>query len=219
MMIRNFSTFTCRMLLISALMPLSACGMDQYNRSVESVHQPVVSTSTFAYDIGLSHHDNGLSDIEKARLTGWLDTVNAGYGDIISIAGGSSLAPYGLQRDIAQLLARRGITLGNQDAASSTPPPAGAVRLSLRRATASVPGCPDWSINREGNMSGGSSSNYGCGVNSNFAAMVADPTDLLQGKASSSDLEGATSKRAIESWQNQAPTGTGGLKTLSAGGN
>ncbi|MPT48485.1 MAG: pilus assembly protein CpaD [Sphingobium sp.] len=217
MMIRNFSTFASRTALLAALLPLAACGVDNQNRSVESVHQPVVSTTSFAYDLAAGSN-GGLSDTEEARLAGWLASLDARYGDRISIATGGNTVSYALGQDISHLLGKRGLRLeaANADVASALP--AGTVRLILRRASASVPGCPDWSKKQEGNIYGGTSSNYGCGVNSNLAAMIADPNDLVRGKTSDSDLEGATATRAIKSWQDKVPSGSGELKTLSAGG-
>ena len=67
-----------------------------------------------------------------------------------------------------------------------------------------VPNCPNWA-------SGGIDSaamtdtNYGCAVNSNLAAMVADPADLLHGKSDNS-VDTATLLRAIKAWREFEPT-------------
>ena len=61
-------------------------------------------------------------------------------------------------------------------------------------------------------MSGGTSSNFGCGVNGNLAAMIANPEDLVRGQTTDSDLRTTTSNRAIQAYREQAPTGAGGLK-------
>ena len=66
-------------------------------------------------------------------------------------------------------------------------------------------------------MGGGASSNFGCAINSNLAAMVANPDDLVRGQTSNSDLRTATSTRAIQTYHKKAPTGAGDLKDL--GGN
>lgn len=48
-----------------------------------------------------------------------------------------------------------------------------------------VPGCPDWrSDDAAADLKGSTSSNYGCATATNLAAMIADPNDLLVGKAS-----------------------------------
>jgi len=69
---------------------------------------------------------------------------------------------------------------------------------------ASVPNCPNW-------QSAGLDSaaiadtNFGCAVNSNFAAMVADPNDLLHGK-SDSTTDTRNVFRAIKAWHEAEPT-------------
>lgn len=208
-----------RLGLLAAVLPLAACGGEsRYNTSVESVHQPVVSHATYVYDVRFDGGD-GLSPTEAARLSGWLDSLDVSYGDKVAIASDGALVPLAMQKDIADLLGHRGLMIGTDGSAAAGVPPAGAVRLILRRAIASVPGCPDWSTRQESDMVGGTSSNYGCGVNGNLAAMVANPDDLVRGESSNSALRTDTSNRAIETYRKQTPTGAGGLKTLSAGGN
>ena len=81
--------------------------------------------------------------------------------------------------------------------------------------TASVPGCPDWSdVLAHSRPFEGMASNYGCATNSNLAAMVADPADLLRGReAEGSAAETAT--RAIKAWRETQPTGKNGLEKVS----
>ena len=56
------------------------------------------------------------------------------------------------------------------------------VRVVVSRRRAEVPGCPNWSVPSQPNFNNRSMSNFGCGVNSNLAAMVANPEDLLHGR-------------------------------------
>jgi pilus assembly protein CpaD len=58
----------------------------------------------------------------------------------------------------------------------------GTVRVVVSRSTASVPSCPDWSKTTEANYNSSNHSNYGCASNSNLAAMIADPEDLVRGQ-------------------------------------
>ena len=205
-------------LLAAAALPLAACGGESsYNTSVESIHQPVVSYTSFVYDVRLDGSE--LSPTEQARLSGWLDSLGVAYGDKVAFATAGAAIPLSFQKDIADVLGRRGLLIGADDSAAAGTPPPGAVRLILRRAVASVPGCPNWSTRQESDMVGGTSSNYGCGVNSNLAAMVANPEDLVRGETSNSPLRTDTSNRAIETYRKATPTGAGGLKTISAGGN
>jgi len=69
---------------------------------------------------------------------------------------------------------------------------------------AEVKNCPDWSSqNRE--SAAPTSSNYGCAINSNLAAMIADPADLLRGRTAPPSTE--VGVRAVKSWREIQPTG------------
>lgn len=71
---------------------------------------------------------------------------------------------------------------------------------------ASVPNCPNWrSAGRD--SAAMTDTNYGCATNSNLAAMVADPNDLIHGKASPA-TEADVATRSIRAL-NAAPPGTG----------
>lgn len=221
-MTHDFSRALIRAGLIAALaLPVAACNSGASDgaaslRGVETVHQPVVSYATYLYDVRIDE-GTGLSASEKARLAGWLDSLGVAYGDKVAVAAGGGAVPLAAQQDIADVLGRRGMMVGEDHSAMAGMAPAGSVRLVLRRATASVPGCPDWSTKQENDMTGGTSSNFGCGVNGNLAAMIANPEDLVRGESTNSDLRTATSTRAIETYREKAPTGAGDLKSL--GGN
>jgi pilus assembly protein CpaD len=58
-------------------------------------------------------------------------------------------------------------------------------------------------------------SNFGCAVNGNLAAMVANPGDLVSGREAGAGSDPTTGARAIESLRSQPLTGAGGLKDIS----
>ncbi len=59
------------------------------------------------------------------------------------------------------------------------------VRVSVSRLVARAPeGCPDWSpLNYQQNVANGLGSNLGCATSQNFAAMIADPHDIREGRS------------------------------------
>ena len=59
------------------------------------------------------------------------------------------------------------------------------------------------------------SDGFGCAVNANWAAMVANPEDLLTGQKGTGETVVMSSTKAIDSYRQQAPTGEGGLPTVS----
>ena len=196
-------------------LPLAACETS-VNRSVESIHQPVVSYTSYTFDV-MSGRDGNLPSYEARRLNDWFASINLSYGDQIAIVTDSGTYSPGLRDGIADLVARHGLLVGEDSSAAAGAAPDGTVRLIVRRASAKVPGCPDWSTKSETDPELGTSSNFGCGVNSNLAAMVANPEDLVRGQTSDSELRTATSNRAIATYREKVPTGSGDLKTIEGG--
>lgn len=192
-------------------LPLTAC-KTSVNRGVESVHQPVVSHNAFTYDVQAGP-DGGLTASEARRLDDWFASIDLGYGDQVAIVTDAYYSP-SLRDGIADVVARHGMLVGEDSSAAAGAAPNGSVRLVVRRASAHVPGCPDWSNKSETEFQLGASSNFGCGINGNLAAMVANPDDLVRGQRSDSDLRTATSNRAISTYREKTPTGSGDLKTL-----
>lgn len=202
-----------------ALLPLAACGGSDtsFNRGLQAVHQPVVSYTNYAYDVQVDSNGS-LSPSETNRLEGWLGSIGIGYGDRISVASDASYYGHGVRDGIANVIGRHGLLIEEDAAIAVGDAPAGSVRLIVRRASASVPGCPDWRDTAESNGVGSTSRNFGCGINANLAAMVANPEDLVRGQTTQSDLRTATSDRAIKTYREKPPTGSGDLKTITAGG-
>ena len=192
-------------------MPLTAC-KTSVNRGVESVHQPVVNHTAFTYDVQAGP-DGGLTAAEARRLNDWFASIELGYGDQVAIVTDAYYSPT-LRDGIADIVARHGMLVGEDSSAAAGAAPQGSVRLVVRRASARVPGCPDWSSKSETENQLGTSSNFGCAINGNLAAMVANPDDLVRGQSSDSDLRTATSNRAISTYRDKTPTGSGDLKTL-----
>ena len=56
------------------------------------------------------------------------------------------------------------------------------MRVVVSRRRAEVPHCPNWSLPAQPNYDNRNMSNFGCGVNTNIAAMVANPEDLVHGR-------------------------------------
>jgi len=80
---------------------------------------------------------------------------------------------------------------------------------------AHVPGCPDWS-DAQYNAGDGLPANFGCATSTNLAAMIADPQDLLHGRAADGS-DPYVAARAVKTWRELTPTGKGDLKAVSTG--
>ncbi len=200
--------------VIALGLAVSACGTS--NRGLESVHQPVVSRSDFAFEVNTGA--GGLASGDAARLSGWFDALGLGYGDKVSVDLGSSYNDGEAKAAVSAIAARYGLLL--QD----TPPmlggdiAPGSARVIVSRLKASVPSCPDWSSNKGPNFGNSGSSNYGCATNTNLAAMIADPEDLIRGQRGDGTNDAQASAKAVEVYRSQSPTGKGALKSESTGG-
>jgi pilus assembly protein CpaD len=199
-------------LALSLGLTLAGCGGIATNASLDSIHQPVVEHVNYTLDVTTG--PGGLSYPEQRRLAGWLDTMDLHYGDRISID--DPLASEDTRAAVEALAARHGILVS--DGAPTTPGglSAGTARIIITRAKASVPGCPDWSSHNDFNPNNATSSNFGCAVNSNLAAMVADPEHLIRGATGGSDTTVMSANKAISSYREQKPTGEKGLKETSS---
>src|SRR5262245_16427233 len=151
------------------------------NPSVSSVHQPVVQRTDFVLD--LQSGGNGLSPGELQRLDAWLVSIGAGYGDRLYVDQGSGYGDSAARAELARVAEDYGLVLGDGAPVSSGSVPAGTLRAIVSRSTASVPDCPNWSEDGSDPATADlTSSNYGCAMNTNLAAMVANPDDLVLGQ-------------------------------------
>lgn len=201
--------------LIGLALTLAACGT--VNRGVESVHQPIVQRTDYVIDLASS--GDQLAPGERERLDGWFRSIELSYGDRVAVDDPSGA--WGVRRDVDTLLSRRGMATVGTAPVTAGALPGGSVRVVVSRATASVPGCPDWSRPASPDFVGSTMSNYGCANNAALAAMVADPMDLIEGRDGGTAIDPATSGKAIRVYRDAAPTGTRGLKaeTTSKNGN
>lgn len=190
--------------------PISATN----NPGVNSVHQPVVQRTDFVFDVATA--GNGVSAAELDRLDGWFRSIGLRYGDTVAIDEGAGYATPNARADVGRVAARYGLLLADGAPVTAGAVPAGSVRVVASRSTASVPGCPNWDVQDNGVLAQqGTSSNFGCATNSNLAAMIANPDDLVVGRDASANGTGRTASRAIRVYREGQPTGTRGLQETS----
>ena len=202
-------------LAASMALALSACGSTNMdNRSLYSVKQPVVERSNFVLD--LDTNASGLPVSEQQRLAGWFESMDLRYGDRVSIDDGS--ANYAVREDVSAIAERYGILVANGAPMTAGQVAPGNVRVVITRTTASVSGCTDWSHTAEWNPANSTNPGYGCATNSNLAAMIANPEDLIEGQAGTGETVVTTSTKAIQTYRGQTPSGAGGLPAVSTGG-
>lgn len=195
---------------------LAGCtGAAVSNRSLDSVHQPLVRNSIYQFDIAASNGE--LPPSEQGRLQDWFDAMGVRYGDRIAIEDPSAYGANSAQATVRSMIGRRGLLLSNDVPVTTGTVPEGHLRIVVTRASASVPGCPNWESKSSINPTNSTSSNYGCAVNSNLAAMVADPNDLIKG-ARDTGHDPAAATRAIKTYRTKPQTGAGELRGESTSG-
>ena len=187
------------------------------NRSLESIHQPVVRAATYSYDLDVS--SGTVTPTGLTRLADWFDALEVAYGDQIAIDENAGYVSDAARQQINQLVGRKGMILAAHAPVTAGTVAPGYMRIVVSRTRAAVPSCPDWRTVSSSDFNSGTTSNYGCATNSNLAAMVANPADLVRGQTRQTN-DPLTASRAIEAYRNAKPTGADGLPagSVSTGG-
>jgi pilus assembly protein CpaD len=198
-------------LLASAVAACTTPNNGPADRGLESVNQPVLNRSTFAID--LAAPGGALAPSEMARLDAWFRGLDLGYGDSIYVDG-----PYAASAaaQVADIAGSYGMMVLPAAPVTAGAVPQDMVRVVVSRTRAEVPGCPNWSRPASPNYQNRTMPNFGCGVNSNLAAMVADPEDLFHGREGSAAGDAATAAKAVQYYRQTPPTGTKGLQDISS---
>lgn len=204
-------------LCIAASLGVAPASARKIERGVEPSHQPVVQRTDFIFDV-TGNGAGGLDPAEQSRLASWFQALRLGYGDHVSLAGDDGRGTLALRDAIANVVGRYGLLIEDNAPITAGEAPTGSMRVIVSRSVASVPGCPSWADRSGADFVGGLSDNYGCASASNLAAMIADPRDLVDGREAALDPTNGVSGRAIKAYQEKAPTGSGGLQAMSAGG-
>lgn len=199
------------MLLTGLCAALAACGPT--GRGLESVNQPVVQRTDYVFDA--ASDGDMLSPGEIERVAGWFESLRLAYGDRVYVddpAHGQARA------QLAAEVSRYGMLMSDPAPVTTGAIQPGVVRVIVSRMKASVPGCPNYRRMGGTNFTASTSSNFGCASNSNLAAMIANPGDLVRGQPGAATADPITTSKAVDALRRQAPTGQGGLKAPAAGG-
>ena len=213
----NLKRVATTALALSIGLGLGACSTSDgpENRSLYSVKQPVVERQNYTLD--LASNASGLSIPEQRRLADWFETLDIGYGDRIAID--DAMGSAAVNDDVAAIAARHGLLLQDGVPVTEGFIDPGKIRIVVTRSMAHVPGCPDWSDQIRTSLGNSQSDGFGCSVNSNLAAMIADPEHLLEGASGTGETVVMTSNRAIDVYREAQPSAAGGLPTVSSTGN
>ena len=200
-------------LALALPLALGGCGGLPRNATLYSTHQPEVSHSTLSLDLPATAE--GLAPAQQQQLAAWFTAMDLRYGDRVTVADPLDRpTTHAAVADVASGfgIAQIGKAAAPAEAEGLAP---GSLRVTLTRASATVPHCPDWSANAASNPRDGTSSNFGCAINGNLAAMVANPEDLLRGARTTGHTSAMSAEKAIAAWRLSPPTTPGTAKDSS----
>lgn len=146
-------------------------------------HPILVSESPVSMTLAVRRGSYGLSNASRGKVAHFLQKFNAtDTGNsklVISAPSGSSNEVAGMQvvAELRDMIAEAGF----QSSSVHVEPNHGSahVRLSYLRVVAKGPECGEWTTNLAHQPDNLPYPNFGCATQQNFAAMVANPADLL----------------------------------------
>ncbi|MXO58083.1 pilus assembly protein CpaD [Altererythrobacter salegens] len=182
------------------------------NYSLDSVNQPVIERANYALD--LTANSTGLPVTEQGRLIDWFDSLGLGYGDRVSID--DPMSSVAVHDAVAKLAGRYGLLVSAGAPVTEGYVDPGKVRVVVTRSHAAVPNCPNWDDKLADYGDNATHSGFGCAVNGNIAAMIADPEHLLHGASGTGETVVMSSSKAIKTYREAKPTGADGLPAVSS---
>ncbi len=185
------------------------------NTSVYSLHQPVVEHTNFVFDLRVE--GDRVPEAELERLAAWFRSIGVRYGDRVTVDEPRGSESASVRGDLARVASDFGLLLSDGAPVTEGAVEAGTVRVVASRSSARVEGCPSWTDpGIESPVR--NSTNYGCAINSNLAAMIANPDDLVRGQDASGRDTSVTAGRAIRTYRERTPTGSQALPSVTTRG-
>ncbi|HET8750855.1 MAG TPA: CpaD family pilus assembly lipoprotein [Sphingomicrobium sp.] len=203
-----------KLILIALGTALAGCTTPNLpDQGVAALNVPVVTSADYVFDAAAP--GGVLAPGEVERLNGWFQGLGLGYGDSIYVDGAYA---DGARGQVAALAGQYGMRVSAGAPVTTGMVQPGTLRVVVSRRRADVPGCPNWSLLSEPNVANRNMSNFGCSVNSNLAAMVANPEDLVHGQEGSGVGDTRTASKAVIYYRSQPPSGTKGLQDTNTKG-
>ncbi len=204
--------------ILASVTLLSACNF-QLNQHVMEAKNSFeyrqgnrVDMVQFSHDVTFPGGKSIPTDPEFDRFDAFMNSIQMGYGDQITLRGS---APE--RREVlTAYIQRLGLPVTIKTVPGSKKEMvANKVSVQVERSVVTPPSCPNWS-NFDGNEQRNTpGSNYGCAVDASLGYTIANPRDLIEGQAPGPAL-GKPVIDAQRRYQDRqvtrpAATGTGGL--------
>lgn len=186
---------------------LTACA-DMYPdlKNYEATPKTVLAQEfTYGVDVVFAVGDPLLSEEEAARVTNYVSRMSIGKYDRVNLVayGNGELNPItaGRINAIQSILNSQNVRVDNivwSPETESTDQ--NKLRILIDRYLVTLPGCPDWTKSARGSFDNQVHSNWGCATAMNFGAMLAEPHDLIEGRADHT-ADGAYLLRSIQRYE------------------
>jgi len=151
----------------------------------------------------VSSGEDGLVDKDAASLERFLQEMQVGYGDTVTLVAGPAF-PETARESVQRAVNAWGIPLAGSSGAIAESPADDGAFVIVDRYVVTPPHCPNATLNANRNYANAFSPQHGCAMVINLGQMVADPRDLLAGRGDSSPVtEKAT--QAIRLWREDEP--------------
>lgn len=184
---------------------LAACAADDTQpHAAVTPKQLHVQYTELKHPTGFVHAGAKLGPGEAQKLGAFLEGARVTADDhvYIEVAGDDKLAAQRIG-SISRALADRGIG-AKVLPASDKEVGADQVLVKVERYVVTLPDCPDWTKSPYESHDNLPASNFGCATTTNFGLMVADPRDLVAGRALGPE-EGDPALLAIERYRAGKP--------------
>ncbi|MFQ5954434.1 MAG: CpaD family pilus assembly lipoprotein [Kiloniellales bacterium] len=150
----------------------------------ETDRQGSVELVKIDHQVRFARGETSLAAAERTRLDLFVDTVDLGYGDTVTVAviGDGDIAERRARLVRTHLAARRIATKLVARQPQAGPPAPSSVTVSVSRNVLVPPKCPDWTKNATRDVFNTQASNLGCATAQARGVMVADPGHLVRGQ-------------------------------------
>jgi len=140
-----------------------------------------VDLAAFDHDIHFARHAKSLTSAQASGLAKFMTRNSIHEGDAVTVVDAGNASTLTTARQSAVLAELRAFHI---QAASAADPALSAdtIRVHADRTVVTAPACPDWSKPEADEPNNLPSSNYGCATETNLAAMIANPADLVKPK-------------------------------------
>lgn len=183
------------------------------DRGLTATNIPVDTSADFIFDAAAP--GGVLAAGEGERLNSWFQNLGLGYGDSVYVDGAPGERA---TAQVAEIAARYGMLMQADAPVTAGYVQPGAIRVVVTRRRAVVPNCPNWDRQGQPNYENRSMPGFGCAVNGNLAAMIADPVDLIHGREGSGVRDATSVTKSVELYRKSAPTGGKSLQSISTKG-